>query len=44
VVDLKSILDAGAPILAFTTRLAVGLDPAPEDLPRVRRAPAYGGK
>jgi len=44
VVDLKSILDVGALILAFTTLLAVGLDLAPEDLPRVRRAPAYGGK
>jgi BASS family bile acid:Na+ symporter len=39
VVDLKSILDVGAPILAFTTLFAVGLDLAPEDFARVKRAP-----
>jgi len=44
VVDLKSILDVGVPILAFTTLLAVGLDLAPEDFARVKRARAYGGK
>lgn len=38
-VDLKSILDVGAPILGFTTLLAVGLDLAPEDFSRVKRAP-----
>ena len=37
--DLKSILDVGAPALAFTTLLAVGLELTPADFTRVRRAP-----
>jgi BASS family bile acid:Na+ symporter len=39
VVDLKSILDVGVPVLAFTTLLAIGLDLTPEDFSRLRRSP-----
>jgi BASS family bile acid:Na+ symporter len=39
VVDLKSILDVGAPALAVTTLLAVGLELAPADFARLRRVP-----
>ena len=39
VVDLKAILDVGAPVLAFTTLLAVGLELRPVDFARVRSVP-----
>ena len=38
-VDLKSILDVGAPALAFTTLLAIGLELTPADFARMRRIP-----
>jgi BASS family bile acid:Na+ symporter len=40
VVDLTTILNVGAPALAFTTLLTVGLELAPSDFVRLRRAPA----
>ena len=38
-VDLKAILDVGAPVLAFTTLLAVGLELRPADFARLRGVP-----
>ena len=38
-VDLKSILDVGVPVLAFTTLLAIGLELIPDDFSRLRRSP-----
>lgn len=38
-VDLKSILDVGVPVLAFTTLLAIGLELTPDDFSRLRRSP-----
>jgi BASS family bile acid:Na+ symporter len=39
VVHLNAILDVGAPALAFTTLLAVGLELTPADFVRLRRIP-----
>jgi len=39
VVDLKAILDVGAPALAFTALLAVGLELRPADFARLRSVP-----
>jgi BASS family bile acid:Na+ symporter len=38
--ELKTVVDVGAPALAFVTLLAIGIDLVPADFARLRRVPA----